>query len=200
MVAGMSADYTRHHTLKDTASRYAALSLENYAHIRALAERIAREMCAYLHPNNPPCVFLVPPQGPFQPRDYGRRAFTVSGRGFLPLGPIGFGLAVRVSDHADFLRVVLSCAKEGEELVVRIKDGGAYEFHAGEADADLSDFFAHLYQHILNWYEERIRLYEEGHYGGGGMGFEMVRIGDEQPDEDADRPDPDHATAPVSDY
>jgi len=191
-------DKPRHVILKETAARYAALSLENYARIRALAERIAREFCAYLHPNNPPCVFLVPPRGPFQPRDYGGRAFTVSGAGFLPLGPIGFGLAVRVSDHNDYIRLVLSCAKEGEELVVRIKDGGAYEFHAGEAE-DLTDFFEHLYRHVLGWYEERITLYEEGNYAGGGMGFEMVRVGEES-DAVAPEDEPEPAAAPISDY
>lgn len=199
MVAAMETPTSRHRALKETATRYGALSLQNYAHIRALAERIASGLCAYLDPDDPPCVFLVPPQGPFQPRDYGGRAFTVPGRGFLPLGPIGFGLAVRVSGQTDYIRLVLSCAREGEELVVRIKEGGAYEFHTGE-DADLSDFFEHLYQHILNWYEERIRLYEEGNYSGGGIGFEMVRVDDvhdlRTPQETGD----DTPRAPVSDY
>ncbi len=193
----MTDDQSRHARLKSLAARYGELGLENYARVRALGQRIASGFCDYLDSGNPPCVFLVPPKGPFQPRDYGGAAFTISGRGFLPIAPIGFGLAVRVSDQADFLRLTLSVAKEGEEMVVRIKNGGAYEFHSGE-ESEYTDFYEHLYQHLVSWYEERIQRYEVGDYGATSIGFEMVRLG--EPAVEEPLPEEAESAPAVSDY
>jgi len=182
MLTGMSK--SKREILNQTAARHAALGLENYARIRALAEQIARGFCAYLSPGGPRCVFLVPPKGAFAPRDYGERAFTVRGGGHLPLGPIGFGLAVRVSDQDDFIRIAASIAKEGEEQVVRLAGGESFEFPPEPTEAALTAFYDHLYKHLLTWYEERIKFYEEGHYGGGEIGFEMIRAEDASPSAD----------------
>ena len=165
-------DKSRHQLLKDAATAYGAASLENYARVRSLAERIAEGFCAWLAPDNPPCVYLAPPKGDFSPGNYGSAAFSVSGRGFLPLEPISFGL--RVSETGDWLRIVITCMQEGGQMVCRIKDGETFTFAQPVTDAALQDMFGQLYRFALDWFQERVDLYESGAYGASTMGFELV--------------------------
>lgn len=171
---------SRHQLLKDTAAAYGAASLENYARVRSLAERIAEGLCAWLEPDNPPCVYLAPPRGDFSPGDYGSAAFSVSGRGFLPLEPISFGLVLKVSETGDWLRIVVSCMQEGGQMVCRIKDGETFAFAQPVTDTALRDFFGHLYRFAFDWFQERVDLYESGAYGASTMGFELVHAGPRQ--------------------
>lgn len=173
---------SRHQQLKDAAAAYGAASLDNYARIRSLAERIAEGFCAYLAPEDPPCVHLVPPKGAFAPRDFGSAAFSVSGRGFLPLEPVSFGLALRVSDTGDWLRIVITSIQEGGQLVCRITDGETFNFPLPVTDEALTEFFGHLYRFAFDWFEDRVRLYESGAYGGSTMGFELVHLDPEDKD------------------
>ena len=167
---------SRHRRLKEAAAAYGEASLHNYAEIRSLAERIAEGFCAFLAPDDPPCVYLVPPKGAFGPRDFGSAAFSVSGAGFLPLSPIAFGLALKVSQTGDWLRIVVTCMQEGGQLVCRITDGETFAFPLPVTDAALNEFFENLYDYALAWFEERVKLYEAGAYGGSNMGFELVHI------------------------
>ena len=107
-------------TIWEAANIYGARSFDNYAQIRSLAETLRDLMCVWLHPGDEPCVFLVPPEGPFQAQNYQSGAFSVSGTGYLPLKPISFGLAVRISENKDYMRLQLHCQKEGELMKVSI--------------------------------------------------------------------------------
>lgn len=167
---------SRHQQIKDSAAAYGDASLHNYAQIRSLAERIAAGFCAFLAPDDPPCVHLVPAKGDFTPRDYGSAAFSVSGQGFLPLGPVAFGLALRVSETGDWLRITVTAMQEGGQLVCQLRDGDNFEFAVPVTDAELQDFFDHLYRFAREWFDERVRLYESGAYGGQTMGFELLNI------------------------
>ena len=54
----------------EAANVYGARSFDNYAQIRSLAETLRDLMCSWLHTGDEPCVFLVPPEGPFQAENY----------------------------------------------------------------------------------------------------------------------------------
>ncbi|MGD2131479.1 MAG: hypothetical protein PVI23_01730, partial [Maricaulaceae bacterium] len=144
----MMDENTRYDRLIALAGRYRALADENYARIRALAEALQSGFCAYLNSARPPCVLLVPPQGPFEPKAYGDQAFSVPPEGFRALGPIAFGLAVRVSEGDDWLRIPLSCMKDGETFQVSFGEHGHHRFALPLADQDPTEFFEALYVHV----------------------------------------------------
>ena len=169
----MTEDANRYDTLIVLAARYRALAEENYARIRALAEALQSGFCAYLNSAAPPCVLLVPPAGPFEPRAYGDRAFSTPPTGFQALGPILFGLAVRVSETNDWIRVTMECAKEGENFTVSMHGGASHTFRLPLYDQDPSDFFAALYQHVSTVFSGAIDDYEHGRYGVREMGFDF---------------------------
>lgn len=170
---------TRFDTLAAAARRYGDASLDNYAQVRSLAERVASGFCRYLGDDRK-CVYLVPPEGPFAPADHGSGAFSVSGQGFLPLGPIRFGLAVRVSESGDWIRIVISAEKEGPDLDVSIVGGRKFSFRLPVEDKRLDDFHGVLFEYLTDWFNDRADHYADGSYGGGGMGFEFIHA-----DEDA---------------
>lgn len=167
------AQTPRFQTLAAAAQRYGDASLDNYALVRSLAEKVSKGFCAYLgSPRR--CVYLVPPEGGFSPQDYGSGAFSVSGTGFMPLGAIQFGLAVRVSETGDWIRLVLSAEKEGPDLDVSIVGGRNFAFRLPVDDQRLEDFFEILFDHLTSWFNERADHYEDGRYGGTGIGFEFI--------------------------
>jgi hypothetical protein len=163
-------------TLFDVASEYGARSFDNYARIRSLAETLRDEFCAWLS-HEPGCVFLVPPEGRFSAKNYQSAAFSVAGTGYLPLKPISFGLAVRVSDDKDFMRLKLTCRKEGGSMFVRIENGAEIRVAQPVTDAGLSPLFHACYTHAIEFFQDRIDEYDNGRYGTQGIGFDLQRMG-----------------------
>jgi len=111
---------SKHTELLETVENYQALAAENYNRIRKLAEEIDQGMCQYMESKTGQCVHLVPPMGQFEPKAYGDQAFSMPPRGFRALGPVAFGLAIRVTPGTDWLRVTLECRKLGDEFIVQI--------------------------------------------------------------------------------
>ncbi len=165
---------SRFDRLIETVETYQALAAENYDRIRTLAEEVRKGFCNYLQSGDGDCVHLVPPAGQFEPKSYGDKAFSVPPRGFRLLGPISFGLAVRVSRGQDWLRLGMECRKIGDTFVVQIEDGSEYEFRLPLADADPGPFYDHLYNHILLWFSGRIERYKDGDYGTREIGFDFA--------------------------
>ena len=141
---------------------YQELAAENYNRIRKLAEELSGGMCEFMKSSSGACVHLVPPTGPFTPKAHGDAAFSAPPRGFRQLGPIAFGLAVRVSKGTDWLRVTLQCQKVGEKFTVSILEGEEYTFELPLAEADAEPFYQHIYDHVYNWFDTRIERYKEG--------------------------------------
>lgn len=141
---------------------YQELAAENYDRIRKLAEDLSAGMCDFLDSSTGACVHLVPPQGPFTPKDHGDAAFSMPPRGFRQLGPIAFGLAVRVSKGTDWLRVTLQCHKIGDKFTVHILEGDAHTVEMPLSAADAEVFYQHIYDHVFGWFDHRIERYEEG--------------------------------------
>lgn len=162
-------------TISEAANAYGDRSFDNYAQIRSIAEHIQAGLCGYLD-DGIKCVFLVPPQGPFLEQNYGSAAYSVSGKGFLPLEPISFGLGVRVSETGDFIRVVLQCRKEGDRIDVQVENNKTYELDLPLKDKKLQVVLEGLYQHILNWFTDRVERYDFGNYGTSEIGFDIQRI------------------------
>jgi hypothetical protein len=162
-------------TISEAANAYGERSFDNYAQIRSIAEQIQAGLCGYLD-DGIKCVFLVPPQGPFLEQNYGSAAYSVSGKGFLPLEPISFGLGVRVSETGDFIRVVLQCRKEGDRIDVQVENNKTYELDLPLKDKELQVVLEGLYQHILHWFTDRVERYDFGNYGSSEMGFDIQRI------------------------
>lgn len=164
---------SRFEQLIQTVETYQELVEENYSRIRRLAEDVRAGLCDYIGAPDGICVHLVPPTGPFEPRAYGDAAFSIPPRGFRALGPVSFGLAIRVSKQADWLRLKFECRKTGEEFVVGIEDGAEYTFSLPVEEQDSEPFYAHIFQYILGWFEENIESYRDGAYGTRAIGFDF---------------------------
>ena len=164
----------RFDALIDRAAEYQKLAMENYDRVRRIADGIQKGFCAYLAAKDGVCVRLVPPFGPFQPKEYGDEALSMPPRGFRHIAPIAFGLAVRVTRGTDWLRMVVTCAKQGDSFDVSILDGPSQEFALPFGEDDHQEFYELLYRHVLHFLDEGIRLYEEGLYGGSRtIGFDL---------------------------
>jgi len=163
--------------LAKAAEVYGERSFDNYAQIRSVAEQIKTSLCAYLD-HSQECVYLVPPQGQFQAQNYRSMAFSVAGQGFLPLEPISFGLAVNISGSGDYMRIVVTCRKEGDKMFVMIENAHTFEVGLPISEASLNQINDSLYQHLNHWFTDRVRQYDEGEYGTGDIGFDIQRIED----------------------
>lgn len=168
---------SRFDELIETVETYQALAAENYTRIRQLAEGLREGLCAHIGSGMGICVHLVPPAGPFQPKPYGDEAFSVPPRGFRPLGPIAFGLAVRVSKGTDWLRLTLEGHKVGDRFTVHIMGGEAYAFSLPLKDADAAPFYDHVYQHVHDWFRTGIERYREGDASSREIGFDFAEDG-----------------------
>ncbi|MEM1150648.1 MAG: hypothetical protein AAGI03_08835 [Pseudomonadota bacterium] len=160
--------------LLETVETYQSLAAENYDRIRKLAEEMRDGMCAYLGSRDGVCVHLVPPMGSFEPRPYGDQAFSIPPMGFRPLGPVHFGVAVRVTKGTDWLRLALECRKSGDTFRVLMEGGREYSFELPLADNDPEPFYEELYQHVRGWFQERIDRYNEGDFGTREIGFDFA--------------------------
>lgn len=157
------------------AEIYGERSFDNYAQIRSIAAQIRDGFCAWLD-NKKQCVFLVPPQGPFQAQNYSSAAFSVAGKGFLPLEPISFGLAVQISGDDDYMRLVLTCRKEGDRMHVQVENTAPYELHLPTQPEALTGLFESLHGHLLHWFTDRVKQYDHGDYGSTDIGFDIQRV------------------------
>ncbi len=165
---------SRFDKLIETVDTYQDLAAENYNRIRSLAEEMRGGLCDYIGASDGICVQLVPPAGPFEPRAHGDAAFSIPPRGFRPLGPVSFGLAVRVSKANDWLRIGLECRKVGDAFVVQIESGAEYEFRLPLTPEAQAPFYEHVYSHILTWFSEEIDRYRNGEYGKREIGFDFA--------------------------
>jgi len=154
---------------------YGERSFDNYAQARSIAESLRDGLCAYLDQGQS-CVFLVPPQGAFLAQNYGSAAFAVSGKGFLPLEPHSFGLAVKVSKEGDYMRLILTCRKEGPVMYVQVEDNKTYDLDLPLQPDGLDDMFEGIYGYILGWFENRVDRYDNGSYGSNDIGFDIQRV------------------------
>ena len=166
--------------LFEVAETYGQKSFDNYARIRSLAETLRDGFCAWLS-EAPGCVYLVPPEGRFSAKNYQSAAFSVAGKGYLPLRPISFGLAVLVSEDKDFMRVKLECRKEGDIMVVRIDKGDTVKLPLSDgervvAEEALQTLYQTLYDHVLEFFADRVEDYDHGRYGSTEIGFDLQRM------------------------
>ncbi|MCA8901002.1 MAG: hypothetical protein KDA53_07090 [Hyphomonas sp.] len=160
--------------LVEIVETYQTLATENYDRIRGLAEQIRGGLCDYIGMGEMTCVYLVPPTGPFEPKAHGDKAFSMPPRGFRPLAPVSFGLAVRLTRGNDWLRVSMECRKVGEVFKVQIEDGAEYEFSLPLSFETQLPFYDHIYSHILNWFSDQIERYKEGEYASRVIGFDFA--------------------------
>lgn len=163
--------------IQAAAETYGLRSFDNYVQIRSVAEQLRDGLCKYLD-SGQKCVFLVPPQGGFSAQDYGSAAYSVSGKGFLPLEPIAFGLAVKVSTLGDYMRIVMQCRKEGDKIFLQLDEHTTFDFELPFNDADLTSSYHSIYKYLLGWFESRVTRYDDGRYGGGDIGFDIQRATD----------------------
>jgi len=158
------------------AEVHGARSFDNYAQIRSVAETIRDTFCEWLDGSDEPCVFLVPPEGPFRAENYQSGAFSVSGQGYLPLKPITFGLAVRISQDKDYMRLKFHCRKEGDMMKVSIGDKRPLALPLPIDETQLQPVFERIHNHILHFFQDAIDEYDEGDYGTSAIGFDIFRV------------------------
>lgn len=165
---------TRFEELIHTAERHQALAAENYDRVRAIAEHVRGGFCEYLAASDGECVHLVPPAGPYEAKDYGDEAFSMPPKGFRPIVPILFGLAVRVT-ATDWMRVVLQCVKEGEHFTVYVEEDKSHEFDMPLPEDHMVNevFYDMLHAHLMDEFRDQMEAYEQGEYGGNEIGFRM---------------------------
>jgi len=161
------------------AETYGVRSFDNYAQIRSVAETVCDLLCKWLHKGDERCVYLVPPEGPFQAENYQSGAFSVSGTGYLPLKPISFGLAIRISEDKDYMRLKLHCQKEGELMKISIgKESSPIPLQLPLDETQLTPLFERIYEHIIGFFSNSVEKYDEGDYGTSTIGFDIHRAGD----------------------
>jgi hypothetical protein len=118
----------------------------------------------------------VPPEGPFQAQNYQSGAFSVSGQGYLPLKPISFGLAVRISEDKDYMRLQMNCQKEGQLMRISIGQESPIAVALPINEAELTPLFELIYDHILGFFQTSVAQYDEGDYGTSAIGFDIYRV------------------------
>lgn len=92
---------TPYATLRKAICAYGDAAMENFLRCRALGNAIADGLHAYLEAPEP-CVSLVPPGGPFDPKKtYGDKAFSYDENRPIRLEPIVFGICVVVPNAED---------------------------------------------------------------------------------------------------
>ena len=166
---------TRFDQLVELSETYQKLAAENYARVRQLAEAVRGGLCDYIGAKDGICVRLVPPVGDFEPKDYGDQAFSMPPRGFRPLGPIAFGLAVRVSRGTDWIRVTAQGQKLGNFFILDIQGGESFRLSLPLGENDSKELFEYVYNHVLNWFRSQMDQYEKGEYGTREIGFDFAR-------------------------
>ena len=166
---------SRFEDLKAIAKTYQDLAAENYARVRQLAEEVRGGFCDYLDASDGICVQLVPPVGEFQPKPYGDQAFSVPPKGFRPLGPIAFGLAVRVTGGTDWIRITTQCQKIGDRFVLDIQGGESFTLELPLTEQDSTRLFEYLFNHLKTWFQATMDHYEAGDYGTREIGFDFSR-------------------------
>lgn len=162
--------------LWEAAEVYGARSFDNYAQIRSVAETVRDLLCAWLHSSDEPCVYLVPPEGPFQAENYQSGAFSVSGKGYLPLKPISFGLAIRISEDKDYMRLVMHCQKEGDLMKISIGKESPTALQLPLDETQMNPLFERIHGHILAFFQDSVSQYDEGEYGTSAIGFDIYRV------------------------
>jgi len=167
---------TRLSKIWEVAEVYGARSFDNYAQIRSVAETVRDKLCAWLNPGSGPCVFLVPPEGAFQAQNYQSGAYSVSGKGYLPLKPISFGLAIRISEDKDYMRLVVHCRKEGDFMEVSLGDKRPSKIALPLTNEGLEPLFERIYNHLLNFFQDSIDEYDNGNYGNAAIGFDIYNV------------------------
>ena len=165
---------TRAEALAEIAGEYGDRALTNYSQVRNLAINLRDSLRDYLC-HDKDCVFLVPPSGKFGARDYGSEAYSVSGKGFLPLEPISFGLAVLVSGKKDYIRIVMTTRKEGDTLYLTPDNRKPYRLDLPISDDQLAEITEGVYAYLVDWFASRIDRYDNGDYGNNDIGFDIVR-------------------------
>ena len=165
---------TRAEALAEIAGEYGDRALTNYSQVRNLAINLRDSLRDYLcHEKD--CAFLVPPSGKFGARDYGSDAFSVSGKGFLPLEPISFGLAVLVSGKKDYIRIVITVRKEGDTLYLTPDNRKPHRINLPLDKAQITEITEAMYAYLVDWFASRIDRYDNGDYGNNDIGFDIVR-------------------------
>jgi len=167
---------TRLSKIWEAAEVYGARSFDNYAKIRSVAETVRDLLCTWLHTGEEPCVYLVPPEGPFQAENYQSGAFSVSGTGYLPLKPISFGLAIRISEDKDYMRLQLHCQKEGDLMKISIGKESPISVKLPLDETQLTPLFEQIYDHVLAFFRDSVAQYDEGDYGTSVIGFDIYRV------------------------
>lgn len=158
------------------AEEHGLKSFENYAQIRSVAETIREMFCKWLDVSDGKCVFLVPPEGPFRAENYQSAAFSVAGTGYLPLKPMSFGLAVRISRDKDYMRLQIHCRKEGDIMKISIGDKRPMAIDLPVDENRLEPVFERIHSHILHFFQDAIDQYDEGDYGTSTIGFDIFRV------------------------
>jgi len=156
-----------------TVEEHQRLVEENYARIRRLAEELREGLCDWLAASDGVCVRLVPPAGQFQPRAYGDEAFSVPPKGFRPLGPIAFGLAIRVSRGSDWMRLVLVARKTGDNFRLQIQGGEEHVFDLPLTDNQPEPLYNLIFDHAVGFFREGIDRYRDGAYSQREIGFDF---------------------------
>lgn len=158
------------------AEIYGDRSFDNYAQIRSVAETVRDLLCQWLNTGDEPCVFLVPPEGPFLSQNYQSGAFSVSGQGYLPLKPITFGLAIRISEDQDYMRLTMHCRKEGDVMKISIGDKRPHALELPLDETRLQPLFERIHKHVLSFFQDSVNEYDEGDYGTSSIGFDLFHV------------------------
>jgi len=157
------------------AEAYGDRSFQNYSIVRNVAETVRDTFCKFLDEDRQ-CVYLVPSKGPFAARNSGSAAFSVTGKGFLPLEPISFGLAVAISKDGDYMRVVLTCRKEGDVVFISLEKGREYQLSLPINDVELGALVEGIYEHLMDYFQDQVDSYDNGDYGRNEIGFDIQRL------------------------
>jgi len=85
-------------------------------------------------------------------------------------------LAVAISKDGDYMRVVLTCRKEGDVVFISLEKGREYQLSLPINDVELGALVEGIYEHLMDYFQDQVDSYDNGDYGRNEIGFDIQRL------------------------
>ena len=74
------------------------------------------------------------------------------------------------------MRLKVTCRKEGDTMFVRLESGREMRVSLPIEEAKLTGLYEAIYDHLIDFFQDRIDDYDNGRYGVQEIGFDIQRM------------------------